>query len=515
MTFRWASALSIALLLWLWLPARAQEQPLADPPTLSVKTIRVLGNTLLPDQTVREVVAPFEGRNLDLDQLRALAESLETTYHEAGFLLVKVTLPPQKPDGGLLVLQVIESRIAQVEVEGNQRYSEEFIKSRFEDSIPDQVYRTDSVERSLLLLNELPDVSVKALLRPGAEDGTTNVLLKVEEDKNYHFTLEYNNFGTRLTGEHRFGLTTDLSSLLTQGDRLVLGGTISTPASGTSLIVTNYDFPVGDEGTRLAFGYASGAFAVGQELALLDIRGDADIYTFRASHPITRSLTHNADIGLSFSQNDIRNLAVGRPLSTDTYSAVRLDLTGQWIDLGGRTVARGVVSRGLGGTQRGDRRASRAGAGADFTKFGVDLVRLQQLDDSLQLVLRGSGQMTSQPLFSSEQFALGGPDSVRGFPQAELLGDAGYNFSSELRWSPLTEDPDLFQTVFFLDYGGISQAKPVPGQLSHQNLTGAGLGFRVNFDQTRVRLDLGFPLAPSSNSRRLSPVLYGRVVTRF
>ncbi len=525
MTFLWAwgsrppasflSGALVALLLLLGPAWSEQSVPLADPPTVEARSIRVLGNSLLPEETVRQVVESYEGRDLTIEDLKALVTALETAYRKAGFLLVKVTLPPQKPTGGLVVLQAIESRIAKIEVEGQQRYSESFLRDRFEGAFPDRFYRSQDVERSLMLLNELPDLEVKALFRAGEEPGTTKVVLKANEDKNYHFTLDYNNFGTRLTGEHRFGLTTDFSSLLTEGDRLAVGGVLSTPSSSTNLIQGSYDFPVGEEGTRLGFSYASGAFAVGQELALLDIRGDADIYTMRVSHPLTRSLTHSADIGLSFSHNDVRNLAVGQPLSTDVYTALRLDILGQWSDLSGRTIARGVVSQGLGGTVRGDPLASRVGAGADFTKFGIELARIQNLNESFQLFFRGSSQLSGQPLFAAEQFALGGPDSVRGFPQAEVLGDAGYTLSSELRWSPLEHDRDLFQTVLFFDYGGVSQDRPAVGQLSHQNLTGAGLGFRVNFDQTRVRLDLGFPLAPSSNSRRLSPVLYGRVVTRF
>lgn len=41
------------------------------------------------------------------------------------------------------------------------------------------------------------------------------------------------------------------------------------------------------------------------------------------------------------------------------------------------------------------------------------------------------GQVASAPLMVPEQFALGGPDSVRGYQQSEFLGDYGYALASE------------------------------------------------------------------------------------
>lgn len=488
----------------------------AEEARLPVQTVTVLGNTLLPESELTRVTSPYEGRQLTVGELKKLTSELEQLYKDEGYILVQVLLPTQVPKEGLLVVQVVEPEISALTVEGNSRYSEEFLARRFRGAVPEgEVYRSQNLERAMLLLNELPDVSVKALMRPGEEPASTEVVLQVEEEKPYHFTLDYNNFGTRLTGEHRMGLTADFSSVVTGGDSLVLGGLIATPASGTAFLQGSYSFPVGDQGTRLGLGYANGNYTVGRELQILDIRGDADIFTLSLSHPLARSLSHSSDVSLSLSYNDIRNQAVGRPLSEDNYTAARLDYTSQWSDPDGRTVLHGGVSQGLGGIRAGDPRASRLGAGADFTKFRIDAARVQQFDEAFMGILRAGAQLSGETLFSAEQLAMGGPDTVRGFTQAEVLGDKGYLVSAELRWSPLPEDRDLFQTVLFMDHGGVTQDRPAPGLPGSTHLTGAGFGFRVNYEQTRVRLDLGFPLTPRRNQRNLSPVLYGQVVTRF
>ena len=507
--------LTLLTTLLLHIPVMGQIAEPIEEPTLNIRSISVLGNTLLPEEVVNRIIAPFQERDLGLTEMKELAKSLEKEYRDRGYLLVQVALPSQKPTGGLLVLQVLEPSLGEITVEGNERYNSEFLKARFKDNIREGAYRSQDVERSLLLLNDLPDLKVKAVLRPGLEEGTTDLVLSADEDKPYHFTLDYNNFGTRLTGEHRFSLSGDFSNVLTQGDLLTVGGMIATPASATTFYQGGYSFPVGTAGTRLALNYATGAYSVGQELESLNIRGESEIATLSVSHPLTRSFGHSSDLSLALSYNDVFNTVQGLPLSADEYMVARLDYTSQWQDTQGRTVLRAGASRGLGGTRKGDPRASRAGAGSEFTKFNLDAARLQRLNESLALFLRGSAQFSGDSLFAIEQMQVGGPDTVRGFSPAETLGDQGYAMSAELQWSPLVNDPELFKTVFFVDHGGITQRTPPPGLKGSRQLTGAGLGFRVNYKQMRARLDLGFPLSPSSNQLRRSPVIYGQVTTRF
>lgn len=490
-------------------------EPMESAPRLRIRTISVLGNTLLDDNRVKSIVAPFQERDLSLDEMKDVAEALEAEYHKAGYLLVKVVLPSQKPDGGLLLLQVVEPRITEISVENNERYSAEFLKARFRENISSDIYRSQDLEHSLLLLNDLPDLKMKALLRPSEEPGGTEVVLVAEEDKPWHITFDYNNFGTRLTGEHRFGLSSDFSNVFTQGDQLVAGGMLATPASSTTFVHGSYGFPVGTAGTRLNLGYATGNYSVGQELEALNIVGDSEIFSLALSHPLARSFGHSSDLVFQLSANDVVNTALGRPLSNDKYTAARLNYSARWQDENGRTVLGAGVSHGLGGTASGDPRASRRNAGSDFSKLQINAARVQRLNDALSFLARGSAQFTGDPLFAVEQMGVGGPDTVRGFNPAETLGDQGYALTAELQWSPLKNDRELFQTVFFLDHGGITQKLPPPGLPGSRSLTGAGFGFRVNHNQTRARLDVGFPLSPDRNQLGRSPVIYGQVTTRF
>jgi hemolysin activation/secretion protein len=87
-------------------------------------------------------------------------------------------------------------------------------------------------------------------------------------------------------------------------------------------------------------------------------------------------------------------------------------------------------------------------------------------------------QLANDALVPIEQFAIGGPDSVRGYRQNQLVRDGGAVGSLELRipvWRTL-EGRAILQVAGFLDYGrGWSHGRD---DSDADNLAGAGVGLR-------------------------------------
>ncbi len=69
--------------------------------------------------------------------------------------------------------------------------------------------------------------------------------------------------------------------------------------------------------------------------------------------------------------------------------------------------------------------AKRYKASPSFTHFNMDVSHTQELPEGFQLYGKVQGQMADGPLVSSEQFSLGGLDTVRGYLRSEMLGDNG------------------------------------------------------------------------------------------
>jgi len=68
------------------------EQALKFP----IKSYRVEGNTVLPDERVQSTLAPFAGEDRDFADVQHALEALESLYRTAGYGALQVYLPEQE-----------------------------------------------------------------------------------------------------------------------------------------------------------------------------------------------------------------------------------------------------------------------------------------------------------------------------------------------------------------------------------------------------------------------------------
>merc|ERR1711965_979265 len=140
--------------------------------------------------------------------------------------------------------------------------------------------------------------------------------------------------------------------------------------------------------------------------------------------------------------------------------------------------------------------SSRAFAEADndFTKVTVDLTRIQRLNARTLLIPRLYGQYAFDPLVSSEQWAIGGVNSVKGHPPSVYSGDSGLTASLEARYD-LFADDDRYQLVGQLSHGRLYIKEPFYDQDDERDVSGASLGLLARpWEPIEVRLDWGLPL---------------------
>ncbi|MDJ0571669.1 MAG: ShlB/FhaC/HecB family hemolysin secretion/activation protein [Pleurocapsa sp. MO_192.B19] len=115
--------------------------------------------------------------------------------------------------------------------------------------------------------------------------------------------------------------------------------------------------------------------------------------------------------------------------------------------------------------------------------------------DSLFLV-RTNGQIADQRLLSSEQFSLGGVNSVRGYRQNQLLTDNGVLLSAELQLPVFRvfKDAGVVQLISFIDYGTTWNSSGIANP-KDRSLSSMGLGLQwQQGNNFNARLDWGIPL---------------------
>ena len=153
-----------------------------------------------------------------------------------------------------------------------------------------------------------------------------------------------------------------------------------------------------------------------------------------------------------------------------------------------------------------------------FEKINASYTRLQSLARNHYLQVRLEGQYSEDVLTSLEQYAMGGPNSVRAYPISEYLHDSALFTSVEwiINAPGIADKPafggrnwgEVLQFSIFADYAN--------GHLNKSNspdknveLSGAGisLDFRPN-ETFFARMDVATPLGSRDASNNHDPQMW-------
>lgn len=494
-----------------------------DPTKFFVKKITFEGSSALTPGQLEQISKEYENREVSLGELNILARRVRAAFRAKGYLVADAVVPSQTVNDGTVKIVISEGRYGKVSVRGNHHYTDRFIRRMFQPAVDAGGVNSRNLYRSLLILNEYPDLVVQAQFSPGRAVGTTDVLLRVKDDRPVHVGLDYNNFGNRLVGQNRIGATLWAGNAFVSGDEFNFRAVEPFHGRNPTLFNTGYIRPVSKYGTKAGVQYAVAETNAGGALRGLGIRGRADIYSLVATHPLMRTFQEVRNLSLAFtaktvsnfvfdttklSQDELRELVLG-------HDGVRSDKNGRWIHA--LTLTQGLGTA-FGGKGNDELLNSRVGAGNQFTKANLDLLRSQDLKKNRSLLFRFSGQLSTDALPTAEQFAVGGPDSVRGFIQGERLGDQGYTLSAEYRQQVYrsTKGDNIVQALAFIDHGSGSLELPQVGEVKEKDLTGIGVGLRGQVgNNTTIRLDVGVPISQDKNIDGNDAELYAQAATRW
>lgn len=499
-------------------PARPEPPPPAarPEPRVRVKKFRVTGNTVIATERLEALIRPQEGKALTLEELRAAAARISDYYADRGYLLARAYLPPQDVREGIVEIAVLEGDVGEVLVTGNEYYSDEAILGQMTRFRNAKVVHEGLLETAINELNDFPGLSVRASLKPGEKRGETDVILTAQERSRVTGSVDVDNYGSRFSGIYRIGGEFSYGGLSGLGDRLTLR--VLQSDNTLSYVRSTYLTPVGGYGTKLRLGYTYSENGVGEELSVLGAVGYLQTVNLEVQQPIIRTSGTRFMLFGGMDVKRVENDVLGASAGKDDLRIFYLGLTGDYRDkLLGRTYYGFTWYQGttaLGGNRQDDPGASRPDNPGNFSKITVDLARLQSLIyGGSYLILRGFAQLSTQNLQSSEQYAVGGYYTVRGYPLGERTGDHGYSVGAELV-VPVPYLREWLQAAAFVDHAGVFPVSPdrAAGVKEHY-LSSVGSGLRVNVPAPlvpggsfQVRFDYAYAVGPnpSNTSARLS-----------
>lgn len=509
----------------LGLSSQARAEQAAPTDTLLVKGFAFSGNTVISQSELEQHTQSYVGRALTLAELEDVAGSVADLYRNKGYTLATTYVPQQDIRFGIVTIAILEGRVGEISVTGNQHYSTEFIRSRLAQAMEDQVVRNVALERGLLLLNEYPDLKVAAVLEPGASTGSTNIHVKAEDKRPIHATLDYNNYGFNTISRNRMGAGVEVGNALFDGAQLNLNGIIGDHPDQLWFVIGSYAVPIGVHGTKLVLSGSDGRFGVGAQLAALGINGKIKTYDISLVHPFIKTRFQSLTTEAGFASKDNRLFTLGSIVGDDAVRMAKLGVNYDRLDLSGRTYFSLYGFQGLGevlgGMNDNAALSTRQGADNRFTKATLNAGRIQSLGHDVLLVLRGNGQATTGPVVVIEQMLLGGPDSVRGYQLGERFVDEGYSVSAETRVPLFPSVLGATQAAAFIDHGAGRLRNPQPGENPSSSLTGTGVGLQTElpYFSAKLRADVGFPIGPKPSGGTItgdrSPTFYLQAIARF
>lgn len=501
---------------------------------IKVERISIVGNKSIPEADLLDVArAPggVVGREMTLAELKQLAAYITQQYRSEGFGLAWAYIPVQDVKNGVVEIAVVEGRVDKILVSGNSYYDAEFIIDHVDRLQKQSTLSLDSLERGLMILNSYPGLMARSTLRQGDAPGTTDLYIDVEDRFPVGFSLDFDNFGPRSTGENRLGATITAFNLYDVGHWVSLRGVTSLNSSRgkTANGRLEYNLPF-KNGTRITAFASLYDYEAEGPVAPLDPQGNGEVFGVNLSHPVILNHTMSLTTQLGFEYKTLTQELLGQENAEDKLRILTLGATWEYTDeYQGRWVVAFDMHQGLGGFMGGlendDPDASRLGADNSFTRFNLTLFRLQRITSWFSIIGKAQGQYAFEELVVSEQFALGGQDSVRGYAPFEFMGDRGYTATLEARFSvpwleevkdPLNENRSLFemlQAVAFIDNGNATRIDPLQGERHKRVLTGAGVGLRLYYPQwVSVRLDVAWPLTEYESTSNKNVFYYIGVI---
>lgn len=487
---------------------------------IKVGGVTFVGNSAFSAKELENLVAADLGKKLTFGQIKGMAAKVEAYYHEKGYQIAQAIIPKQdmKP-GGVLKIQILEGRLGKVSVSGNKRYSSKRVTDTFYAyTEKDKPFTISGIERPLVLLNSYSGITVNSTLAAGEQTGETDVEIEVKEDARVTGAIEVNNFGSKDSGEYRVVPYVALPNVTGAGDELSVFGVISPDAIDSWYWQTGYVRPIDSYGTSINTYFGQGKNQIGNDYAVLDIKGENTSWGAGASRRFVYSSNTSLELQSWFEWQDMDQQMLGFTTSNDNVRKIRIGANFDHTDYSGRTYVSFNIHQGLGdimgAMDNNDSYSSRAYAKADnrFTKGVLGLMRMQKITSSFYGILNFTGQYSTDPLVSGEQMYAGGANTVRGQPQSCFMGDSGFLINAELRYSVLPEASRL-QLAAFFDHGQTNLRRPVIGQNRTSSLSGAGVGVRSNiYEGLDLRFDVAVPVGTRYGD---SCYLYGQLRYSF
>ena len=485
------------------IPPAPPVAPLPEGPPVRVDAVRVEGVTVYPPEAIAPLYADVVGATVPRTRLDTVVEDLQTKYRADGFILTVVRSEIQSVNGRtVFVLRAIEGYISEVKLDGDIGPAGTLVYEFLEHLTSIRPVNNADLERYLLLSQDIPGVSVRAVLRRTAEPGAVELVAQLSR-KPFSALAQYDNLGSNEAGPSEMLLRGATNSFTRFGEQFeaIFYNTFNREQLFGQLNASAF---LGAEGLRLAGYWGRGNSLPGGALTGTGFNGNYTIAGLDLAYPVIRSrrLNFTPDVSFDYYDSTVDVDGTGGPSTLFSSGHLRMLRAGGALDFQDAVVAdlpaanlallkvsKGLPGLGASSSQEEPSHQPILGNRTDFTKFAGELTRVQNLatfgDVATALKLTLGGQYSGDILPPSEKFFCCGLRWSRGYFYGQVTGDRGVGTGAELQLNtgftnvPLVGLDRRLDVQFygFYDFGRFYNL--APGAFN-QTVDSFGIGARSN-----------------------------------
>ena len=424
-----------------------------------VTSVAVEGVTAYPQPDIAQLTAGLVGPAVPLPQIDAARQAILQRYRADGYVLT--TVSANLDANGRLRFVVTEGRIASVKLDGDIGPAGTQVLRFLNRLTEKQPINSVTLERYLLLAQDVPGVTLRAVLEPSTDQpGALNLIAQVSR-KPVSGLATIDNRAFNETGPIEMLGLIDLNSFTEYGEKTEFSYYHAFPNSQNFGQVSSEAF-IGASGLKGRIYGGAGPTNPTGALGQIGYNGVTNVFGTQLSYPVIRSRQQTLNVygGFDGLDSTITTTTTG-VRATASFNSLRVLRLGEdyalsdlWLgaDRSAINALSVRLSQGmklLGATTDGDAATSpRQGEQTGFTKVNFETSRTQTLfspwaGSSVALMGLLTGQWTNVILPPAEQFYLGGAQFTRGYYAGQVAGDKALAATVELQLN------DGFETTLF------------------------------------------------------------------
>lgn len=480
-------------------PSVPEEKPSPSPSEtdgekFSVTGIEITGNTIFQkeiDNFKRPLAEKIvRGEPITEKEARDLVDRITQLYLEKGFLTSGASLIGGSLAAGVVKILVIEGTLEKIEIQtqGFHRLNPDYIRSRVAlgSGTPLNVNRLEEQLR-LLRANPLFE-NLAPTLKAGTRPDSSILEIRVNEANPFKGQVSLDNYSSPQTGATRLSLDLAYLDLTGRGDSLIASYRPRLEAfTETYRLEFIYQVPLNPmDGSLQVRALYEPSKVIQEPFNALDITDESQWYSVSFRQPIVRSLSQELALSIGFSYQQGQTFTFRGPTpfgygpneqGITRTSTINFAQDYTLRDYSGAWAFRSQLNFGTGLFDATDNPSPIPDG--YFFSWLAQAQRVHILNPDNLLIVQLDLQLTPNPLLSSQQFVIGGGQSVRGYQQNARAGDNGVRFSIEDRVIVARggTGKEVLTVAPFLDLGYVWNVSDNPNPQPPQRfLIGLGAG---------------------------------------